>query len=252
VTGRHSHRTGVAPLVPAAGGASTLREGDTRPAPGKKYGVSRKPLRVAVVSRYQLTRAGLTALLASEPDRAVVFDVTDQDGHLGGSDVVIYDLAGLIDGTDNELGHLVAGGAPVVALMPAGRHDLGEDALVAGAAEVVAMEITGARLVEVLERAAARQSPSAEQRAAHRRAALQREHGLSSREMEILDLIRAGHSNQEIAATLYLSINSVKSYVRTAYRKIGVRTRSQAVLWGCQHDVLHDRELQPSLAPDPH
>jgi NarL family two-component system response regulator LiaR len=213
--------------------------------------VSRKPLRVAVVSRYQLTRAGLTALLASHPDRAVVFDVTDQDGHLGGSDVVIYDLAGLIDSADSELGHLVAGAAPVVALVPAGRHDLGEGALVAGAAEVVAMEITGTRLVEVVERAAARRSPSAEQRAAHRRMALQDEHGLSSREMEILDLVTAGHSNQEIADMLYLSINSVKSYIRTAYRKIGVQSRSQAVLWGCQHDVLHEHERQSTHGPGP-
>ena len=64
--------------------------------------------------------------------------------------------------------------------------------------------------------------------------------------MEILDLIKAGHSNQEIAAALYLSINSVKSYIRTAYRKIGVRTRSQAVLWGCHHDVLLDPDRQSS------
>jgi len=211
--------------------------------------VSRKPLRVGVVSRYQLTRAGLTALLAAEADRAVVFDVSDRDGHLSGSDVVIYDLAGLIDTAENDLGHLVASAAPVVALMPAGRHDLGEGALVAGAAEVVAMDITAEHLVEVLERAAARRSPSAEQRAAHRRAALQGEHGLSSREMEILDLIKAGLSNQQIADTLFLSINSVKTYIRSAYRKIGVRTRSQAVLWGCQHDVLRERETQSSHGP---
>ena len=41
--------------------------------------------------------------------------------------------------------------------------------------------------------------------------------------------------NQEIAARVFLSINSVKTYIRTAYRKMGVKTRPQAVLWLLRH-----------------
>ena len=48
-------------------------------------------------------------------------------------------------------------------------------------------------------------------------------------------MITEGLSNQEIADRSFLSINSVKSYIRTGYRKIGVTSRSQAVLWGVQH-----------------
>ena len=44
--------------------------------------------------------------------------------------------------------------------------------------------------------------------------------------------IAAGRSNAQIAASLQVSINSVKSYVRSSYRKIGATSRSQAVLWG--------------------
>ena len=50
----------------------------------------------------------------------------------------------------------------------------------------------------------------------------------------MLALITQGLSNQEIAERSYLSINSVKTYIRTAYRKIGVSRRSQAVAWGMQ------------------
>jgi NarL family two-component system response regulator LiaR len=37
-----------------------------------------------------------------------------------------------------------------------------------------------------------------------------------------------------------LSINSVKTYIRTAYAKMGVTRRSQAVLWGIQHGMQPD------------
>ena len=61
------------------------------------------------------------------------------------------------------------------------------------------------------------------------------EQGLTPRESEILALITQGLSNADIAAAAYLSINSVKSIIRHAYKKIGVQTRSQAVRYGMQH-----------------
>ena len=39
----------------------------------------------------------------------------------------------------------------------------------------------------------------------------------------------------------YLSPNTVKSYVRSIYRKIGVDSRTRAVLWGVAHGFLPDR-----------
>ena len=53
----------------------------------------------------------------------------------------------------------------------------------------------------------------------------------------MLALVTAGLSNQEIANTLSLRINSVKTYIRNTYRKMGVATRPQAVLWAIQHGV---------------
>ena len=56
--------------------------------------------------------------------------------------------------------------------------------------------------------------------------------GLTDREAEILALITQGKSNAEVAQLTYLSPNTVKSYIRTIYRKIDVDSRTQAVLWG--------------------
>ena len=38
----------------------------------------------------------------------------------------------------------------------------------------------------------------------------------------------------------YLSPNTVKSYIRTIYRKIGAGSRTQAVLWGVDHGFTPD------------
>ncbi len=63
---------------------------------------------------------------------------------------------------------------------------------------------------------------------------------LSERESQVLTLICCGCANNEIAERLHLSINTVKTYVRTAYRKIGAVTRPQAVLWGLAHGYGED------------
>jgi DNA-binding CsgD family transcriptional regulator len=68
-----------------------------------------------------------------------------------------------------------------------------------------------------------------------------REEGLTPRESEVLALITQGMSNSEILERTRLSINSVKSYIRSCYRKIGVTSRSRAVLWGVDHGFQPDR-----------
>ena len=52
---------------------------------------------------------------------------------------------------------------------------------------------------------------------------------LSTREVEVLGLIAEGHSNQEIAAKLHLSLNTVKVHCSNIYGKLGVKSRTQAV-----------------------
>lgn len=58
---------------------------------------------------------------------------------------------------------------------------------------------------------------------------------LSARERQMLVLISAGLSNEEIATRCYLSINSVKTFIRAAYRKIGVERRVEAAMWVADH-----------------
>ena len=69
---------------------------------------------------------------------------------------------------------------------------------------------------------------------------------LTTRERETLALIATGRSNDEIAQEMRISLNSVKSYIRSAYQKMGVVRRSEAVRWGMEHGMLpsHGREVR--------
>ena len=75
----------------------------------------------------------------------------------------------------------------------------------------------------------------------------QKEWPLTPRETTVLSLIAAGRSNLEIAADEHLSINSVKSYIRSAYAKIEVSSRSQAVLWAVRHGLLLSTDADRAL-----
>lgn len=61
------------------------------------------------------------------------------------------------------------------------------------------------------------------------------EHALSPQEREILILIGQGYSNDEIGLELDVSVNTVKSSVRTLYRKLGVRNRTGAAMLSHRH-----------------
>jgi NarL family two-component system response regulator LiaR len=52
---------------------------------------------------------------------------------------------------------------------------------------------------------------------------------LSKRELEILSLLSQGHSNQEIAAKLFVSLSTVKTHNQNLFEKLDVKRRTQAV-----------------------
>ena len=52
---------------------------------------------------------------------------------------------------------------------------------------------------------------------------------VSKRELEILGLLAQGHSNQEIAAKLYISLSTVKTHIQNLFEKLDVKRRIQAV-----------------------
>lgn len=54
--------------------------------------------------------------------------------------------------------------------------------------------------------------------------------GLTTREVDVLECLRIGESNKEIARSLGISPNTVKTHLKSLYAKIGANNRTQAVI----------------------
>ena len=61
---------------------------------------------------------------------------------------------------------------------------------------------------------------------------------LSERELDVLHLITEGHSNQEIAQALYVSLGTVKTHLKHIYGKLDVHTRTQAIARARELQIL--------------
>lgn len=204
------------------------------------------PIRVAVVNDYEIVVAGVAAMLAPHHDRINVIELDSGLPVVSDVDVILYDTFGQVQGDAVELEDLVTGGnARVVIFSWNTQPDLVQRAIDRGAAGYLSKGMAAGEVVAALEaiRDGETITPTDAGAAGARDVNGQwpgQEFGLSAREAEVLALIVQGLSNQEIASQTYLSINSVKTYIRTAYRKIDVARRSQAVAWGIRHGFEPD------------
>src|SRR5205823_1711416 len=62
--------------------------------------------------------------------------------------------------------------------------------------------------------------------------------GLSEREVEVLRLLTAGLSNQEIGERLHISANTAANHVRSILMKTGAANRTQAAMYAAQHQLV--------------
>jgi DNA-binding NarL/FixJ family response regulator len=184
--------------------------------------------RVAIIGTNDVVRTGLRALLEKVRDIDVVdlmaFETSD-----GGADVIIYDGLGLARDDISEFSRLVASDVPVVVLAYPVRPDLAARASAVNSTESVSVEASAVELAEAVRRAAtgAGESPPPSRLGAEVR--------LSVREVQVLAGITQGLSNHAIAERLAVKPNTLKTHIRNAYKKMGIRSRSQAVAWCLVH-----------------
>lgn len=206
-----------------------------------------------MISPHDVVEAGITAMLDRHRSRIELVRPGASAGE-GEPDVVLYDVFGLADGGQTEFDRLVhQTQAVVLAVGRDQRPDLLNQALVRGADGCFLMSIGETDLLATLDAAMTTRHAASEPPilcacpSVRRAPRLGVNAGLSGREAEILTSVARGLSNDEIADLHLLSINTVKTYIRSAYAKIGVHTRSQAVLWVLQHgfDTQPDPERRP-------
>jgi DNA-binding NarL/FixJ family response regulator len=204
-----------------------------------------RPVTIAIVNDYELVVVGVAALLAPFSDRVKVVELDSKLPVSSEVDVILYDTFGQVQGSTVDVEALVGSSHARALIFSWNTHpELVEASLANGAAGYVSKSVTAEELVTAIEDVHAGKvvvpSMNGKGTPVDDGDYPGREAGLTGREAEIIALITQGLSNQEIAERSYLSINSVKTYIRTAYRKMGVTRRSQAVLWGIRNGMQPD------------
>ena len=198
---------------------------------------------VAVAGAGDVITVGLWHILGQAPDLQVMQEYPVVSPHEGvPPDVVLYDAVAIQHDDGAELDALVrAGESAIVVVGRDLRPALAARAGTLGAVGYVSMEAPASCILSVIREAAGGE--------VSRPPALGDEAALSVREAQILGDIVKGCSNAEITQRRFLSINTVKSYIRSTYRKLGVTSRSQAVSWGLSHG-FEQRDRHPGETPE--
>jgi len=205
--------------------------------------MSGMPIRIAVVNDYDLVVRGVGSILQGFPDQVRVVELDSGLVPEADVDLVLYDSFGQPQGAALDVPSLIGQtGAKVVIFSWNTQSELVEQSLAAGASGYISKSVSAEDLVKqlVLIHAGDTIVPPDEDCDGVVGRWPGDEHGLSPREAEVLALICQGLSNDQICDRAYLSINTVKTYVRTLYRKIRVESRTQAVLWGIEHGFRPD------------
>ncbi len=197
-------------------------------------------IRVLIVDDHSVVREGLRMFLVRDPDLEVVGEALDgaealQQARQLRPDVVVMDLLmPVMDGIAatrairRELPE-----TEVLALTSVLESASVVDAIRAGAIGYLLKDTQAAELRKAIKAAAAGQVQLSPQASAHLLGAIRTPElpePLTPREMDVLRLLAQGQSNKEIARALDLVEETVKSHVRHILAKLGVQSRTQAVL----------------------
>jgi len=204
------------------------------------------PLTIALVNDYDIVVMGIAHILEQYRDRVVIAELDTNQALSDTVDIVLYDSFAQPESDHEEISVLIRSPrARRVAVYTWNfDSDLVESARRQGVKGYLSKALPARDLVAALEAIHAGDivisDPPSRARSIGGLNWPGRSEGLTDRESEILALITQGKSNAEVARLTYLSPNTVKSYIRTIYRKINVTSRTQAVLWGVRHGFTPD------------
>ena len=197
-------------------------------------------IRVLIVDDHSVVREGLRMFLVRDPDLEVVGEAADgaealEQARQMRPDVVIMDLLmPVMDGIAAT--RVIRRELPeteVLALTSVLESASVVEALRAGAIGYLLKDTQASELRKAIKAAAAGQVQLSPQASAYLLSVIripERPEPLTPREMDVLRLLAQGQSNKEIARALHLVEETIKSHVRHILAKLGVQSRTQAVL----------------------
>jgi two-component system response regulator NreC len=212
-------------------------------------------IRVVIVDDHAVVRSGLRLLLEAEDD----IQVEDEGGtaeeavrlaRLYKPDVVLLDVT-MPGQSGLDVAEEIRTAAPKASILVLSMHDdpsYVREAFANGASGYLLKEAADADLVAAVREVAAGSRyvhPVLGARLAQAEAeaaALAAADPLSEREREVLRLLALGHTNQEIAKMLYISVRTAETHRAHIMQKLRLTTRAELVRYALQHGLLEDAE----------
>jgi len=210
---------------------------------------SDKEITIVLADDHAVVRSGLRMLLEAEPDIEVVAEAGDVDAAkryvLGHKPTVLVLDLNMPGGSSLEAIPDVAEVSPgtaVVVLTMQEDPAFAREALQAGARGYVLKHAAGTELVQAIRAAAGGGTWLNPDLGARMAATPDGPSGalaeLSDREIDVLRLIALGHTNNEIADQLYLSVRTVETHRARIQQKLGVSTRAELVRYALDNDLI--------------
>jgi NarL family two-component system response regulator LiaR len=197
-------------------------------------------IRILIVDDHRVVREGVRVFLAHDPELEVVDEAADgaeaiEKARLLRPDVVLMDLLlPVIDGiAATSVIRRELPGTEVIALSSAIEGASVTSAIRAGAIGYLVKDAQAAELQSAIKAAAAGQihlSTQASSYLLHQVREPDSHYPLTGRETNVLRLLAQGCSNKEIAQSLHVAEDTVKTHVRHILAKLGVQNRTQAIL----------------------
>jgi DNA-binding NarL/FixJ family response regulator len=208
-------------------------------------------IRVVIVDDHAILRAGLRRVLEAEPDIEVVGEAESADRAVfeamsGQPDVVLMDV--MMPGkTGIEGMPAVLAAVPDVKVLVLSMQDdphYVREAFAAGAAGYVLKEAADSEVVGAVRAVAAGERyvhPALGARLVAAEAEARRRteaDPLSDREREVLRLLALGHTNQEIAKSLYISVRTAETHRAHIMQKLRLRSRAELVRYALDNGLI--------------
>ena len=184
-----------------------------------------------MVAEDPLVRSALVALLSSQRLFAVAEDSP--------ADVIVWDLGADARTAQQRIEELERSETDVVALVPS--HAVASPALAAGARGLLTRETSGAALAAAVQAVRAGLvvvDPALATALMPTRERMPLADELTAREQEVLQQLSLGLSNKEIAAKLHISDHTVKFHVNAILSKLGVTSRTEAVVAAARRGLV--------------
>ena len=212
-------------------------------------------IRILIVDDHAVVRSGLRLLLESHEDIEVVAEAGDArtavfEARAHKPDVILMDVVmpsgSGIDATPQVLKE--SPDAKVLILSMQDDPAYVRQAFAAGASGYVLKEAADAEVVSAIREVAAGQRyvhPALGARLVAAEAdeqARAEDDPLSEREHEVLRLLALGHTNQEIASTLFLSVRTVETHRAHIMQKLRIGTRAELVRYALEQGLLEEGE----------